>query len=78
MTARKTEAVRASIRGLENGNNYIKIQELLKNLEGYSVVKNSLLQSLTDDCAFLDCLRTLGIENWDKYDEAKEMYYDEE
>ena len=74
----KTESLKASIRGLESGNNFIKIQELLTNIEGYTLVKTNYLIDLTDDSNFLDCLKSTGVDNWDGYDLAKEMYYDEE
>ena len=62
----KTEALKASL------------QQALKNLEGYSLVSTDLLIQLKDDSDFLECLKVKGVENWDGYDEAKEMYYDEE
>ena len=74
----KTESLKASIRGLESGNNFIKIQELLANIEGYTLVKTNYLIDLTDDSNFLDCLRAAGVDNWDGYENAQEMFYDEE
>ena len=74
----KTESLKASIRGLESGNNFIKIQELLTNIEGYTLVKTNYVIDLTDDSNCLDCLKSTGVDNWDGYDEAREMYYDEE
>ena len=62
----KTEALKTSL------------QQALKNLEGYSLVSTDLLIQLKDDSDFLECLKVKGVENWDGYDEAKEMYYDEE
>lgn len=62
----KTEALKASL------------QQALKNLEGYSLVSTDLLIQLKDDSDFLECLKVKGVENWDGYDEAKEMFYDEE
>lgn len=62
----KTEALKASL------------QQALKNLEGYSLVSTDLLIQLKDDSDFLECLKVKGVENWDGYDEAKEMYHDEE
>ena len=62
----KTEALKTSL------------QQALKNLEGYSLVSTDLLIQLKDDSDFLECLKVKGVENWDGYDEAKEMYHDEE
>ena len=62
----KTEALKASL------------QQALKNLEGYSLVSTDLLIQLKDDSDFLECLKVKGVENWDGYDEAKEMFYDED
>ena len=62
----KTEALKASL------------QQALKNLEGYSLVSTDLLIQLKDDSDFLECLKVKGVENWDGYDLAKEMYHDEE
>lgn len=62
----KTEALKASL------------QEALKNLEGYSLVSTNKLIQLKDDSDFLQCLKSLGVDNWDGYDDAKEMFYDEE
>ena len=62
----KTEALKASL------------QQALKNLEGYSLVSTDKLIQLVDDSDFLDCLKSAGVDNWDGYDEAKEMYHDEE
>ena len=62
----KTEALKASL------------QQALKNLEGYSLVSTDKLTQLVDDSDLLECLRSVGVEKWEKYDEAKEMFYDED
>ena len=54
------------------------LQEALKSLEGYSLVKTDTLFQLQEDSDFLNCLESAGVDNWDGYDLAKEMYYDEE
>ena len=54
------------------------LQDALKNLEGYSLIRTDRLIQLTDDSNLLECLIAVGVENWDKYDEAKEMFYDED
>lgn len=53
------------------------LQDALKNLEGYSLIRTDKLIQLVDDSDLLECLRAVGVEKWDKYDEAKEMFYDE-
>ena len=58
--------------------NIVDIQNIAKELKDYTLVKTSHLQSLLDDSDFLDCLKSAGVDNWDGYDEAREMYYDEE
>ena len=62
----KTEALKASL------------QQALKNLEGYSLVSTDLLIQLKDDSDFLECLKSVGVDNWDGYDLARGMYYNEE
>lgn len=54
------------------------LQDTLKGLEGYSLISTDKLIQLVDDSDLLDCLRSVGVEKWEKYDEAKEMFYDEE
>lgn len=54
------------------------LQNTLKTLEGYSLVKTDKLIQLVDNSNLLDCLRAVGVEEWEKYDEAKEMFYDED
>ena len=58
--------------------NIVDIQNIAKELKDYTLVKTSHLQSLLDDSDFLDCLKSAGVDNWDGYDLAKEMYYVEE
>lgn len=58
--------------------NIVDIQSIAKELKDYTLVKTSHLQSLLDDSDFLDCLKSAGVDNWDGYDEARKMYYDEE
>ena len=58
--------------------NIVDIQNIAKELKDYTLVKTSHLQSLLDDSDFLDCLKSTGVDNCDGYDEAREMYYDEE
>ena len=58
--------------------NIVNIQNITEELKDYTLVKTSHLQSLLDDSDFLDCLKSVGVDNWDGYDEAREMYYDEE
>ena len=62
----KTEALKASL------------QQALKNLEGYSLVSTDLLIQLKDDSDFLECLKVKGVENWDGYEEAQKMMYNDE
>ena len=61
-----------------NNKNIVDIQNIAKELKDYTLVKTSHLQSLLDDSDFLDCLKSAGVDNWDGYDAAREMYYDEE
>ena len=35
------------------------------------------LAELREDSKFLDCLRAAGVDNWDGYDYAQEIYNDE-
>ena len=58
--------------------NVVQIKDVVEEFKGYTLVKTSHLQSLLDDSDFLDCLKSAGVDNWDGYDLAKEMYYDEE
>ena len=62
----KTEALKASL------------QQALKNLEGYSLVSTDLLIQLKDDSDFLECLKVKGVDNWDGYEEAQKMIYNDE
>lgn len=54
------------------------LTDALNILDGYSLVSTDLLIQLKDDSDFLECLKAMGVDNWDGYDEAKEMFYDEE
>ena len=54
------------------------LQDALKGLEGYSLISTDKLTQLVDDSDLLECLRSVGVEKWEKYDEAKEMFYDED
>ena len=54
------------------------LTEALNTLNGYSLIRTDTLTQLIDDSDFLECLKTVGVDNWDGYDEAKEMFYDEE
>ena len=54
------------------------LTEALNILDGYSLIRTDTLTQLIDDSDFLGCLKTVGVDNWDGYDEAKEMFYDEE
>lgn len=54
------------------------LQDALKGLEGYSLISTDRLIQLVDDSDFLECLIDVGVEKWDKYNEAKEMFYDED
>lgn len=54
------------------------LQEALTSLEGYSLIKTTQLIQLADDSDFLDCLKAAGVDNWDGYGLAQEMYNDEE
>ena len=47
--------------------NVVNIQNIAKELKDYTLVKTSHLQPLLSDS-----------DNWDGYDLAREMYYDEE
>ena len=58
--------------------NIVDIQNIAKELKDYTLVKTSHLQSLLDDSDFLDCLKSVGVDNWDGYDLARGMYYNEE
>ena len=58
--------------------NVVQIKDVVEKLKGYTLVKTNYLIDLTDDSNFLDCLKFAGVDNWDGYDEAREMYYDEE
>lgn len=58
--------------------NIVDIQSIAKELKDYTLVKTSHLQSLLDDSDFLDCLKSAGVDNWDGYENAQEMFYDEE
>lgn len=53
------------------------LQDTLKGLEGYSLISTDKLTQLVDDSDLLECLRSVGVEKWEKYDEAKEMFYDD-
>lgn len=54
------------------------LQDTLKGLEGYSLISTDKLTQLVDNSDLLECLRSVGVEKWEKYDEAKEMFYDED
>lgn len=54
------------------------LTKALNSLEGYTLVKTEYLMDLIDDSDLLDCLKVAGVNNWDGYDAALEMFNDEE
>ena len=66
------------IRLLENKDNSREVEVLLDDLRNYSLISNEYYTELVEHADFLNCLKSAGADNWDGYDEAREMYYDEE
>ena len=54
------------------------LQDTLKGLEGYSLISTDRLIQLVDDSDLLECLRSVGVEKWEKYEEAQKMMYNDE
>lgn len=54
------------------------LQDTLKGLEGYSLISTDKLTQLVDDSDLLECLRSVGVDNWDGYEEAQKMMYNDE
>lgn len=53
------------------------LQDTLKGLEGYSLISTDKLTQLVDDSDLLECLRSVGVDNWDGYSEAQKMMYND-
>lgn len=45
-----------------------------KDAEGKVVVDEEYLKKLEDSLFFLQCLERNGVDNWDGYDDAVDMY----
>lgn len=50
------------------------IDELISTLSKYSLIETKDLESLIEDEKFLIALRGCGVDNWEGYEDAKEIY----
>lgn len=51
---------------------------LIESLEGYSLVSNDELEELVENTNFLSILEGCGVDNWEGYSEAQEMFREQE
>ena len=58
--------------------NIKEVERLLDDLRDYTLLLNTDLEQLEDDSYFLNCLEMAGVDNWDGYEEAQKMMYNDE
>ena len=66
------------IEELSNEENRKEVERLLDDLRDYTLLLNTDLEHLEDDSYFLNCLEMAGVDNWDGYEEAQKMMYNDE
>lgn len=66
------------IRQLENKDNSREVEVLLDDLRNYSLISNEYYTELVEHADFLNCLEAAGVDNWDGYSIAQEMFYNED
>ena len=63
---------------LSNEENRKEAERLLDDLRDYTLILNTDLEKLEDKSYFLNCLEMAGVDNWDGYEEAQKMMYNDE
>ena len=66
------------IEELSNEENRKEAERLLDDLRDYTLILNTDLEKLEDESYFLNCLEMAGVDNWDGYEEAQKMMYNDE
>lgn len=66
------------IEELVNEENRKEVERLLDDLRNYTLILDEDLEKLEDDSYFLNCLDIAGVDNWDGYEEAQRMMYNNE
>ena len=66
------------IEELSNEENRKEVERLLDDLRDYTLLLNTDLEQLEDASYFLNCLEMAGVDNWDGYEEAQKMMYNDE
>ncbi len=66
------------IEELVNEENRKEVERLLDDLRNYTLILDEDLEKLEDDSYFLNCLDMAGVDNWDGYEEAQRMMYNNE
>ena len=66
------------IEELVNEENRKEVERLLDDLRNYTLILDEDLEKLEDDSYFLNCLDMAGVDNWDGYEEAQKMMYNDE
>lgn len=56
--------------------NLIQIKEIEVLTEGTVTISKEMYDELVDDQALLHCLKAVGVDNWEGYDTAMEMFED--
>lgn len=70
--------LKSRLEELINCDNTKEIERLLDDLRDYTLLLNTDLEQLEDDSYFLNCLEMAGVDNWDGYEEAQKMMYNDE
>lgn len=68
----------ARVEQLSNEENRKEAERLLDDLRDYTLILNTDLEKLEDESYFLNCLEMAGVDNWDGYEEAQKMMYNDE
>ena len=66
------------IEELVNEENRKEVERLLDDLRNYTLILDEDLEKLEDDSYLLNCLDIAGVDNWDGYEEAQKMMYNDE
>lgn len=56
----------------------IKAVALIESLEGYTLISNDELEELVENTDFLSMLESCGVDNWEGYSEAQEMFIEQQ
>lgn len=66
------------IKQLENENNQLLIKTLLDDLRAYRTIPHEYFAELFDRSDFLNCLEAAGVDCWEGYSHAQQMYNETE